>query len=409
MVFDVIRLIIEGVSYWKNKISTGPLTKKEIKRIKNDISKLMEEGEKIYQDGQYLNARKIYIAALQLERILPSSSSESIDLIKKKIDNTESKINEKKLDQISLILEKGDNLKNEEKYEEALNEYERAFSFIDKMEIYDANSRARLFNNICLRQIEALIEEGAKLKSKKMLDNAISSFRKALNLTQKMYPSKEKQNIIKKIEENLDIYSNIITEKIEVGKLLREQNKFVESIKFFQVAIDLVKKKYVLLENSIINRVKEVNEIREINNLINQAKLEKFQVTEKPVGEIGLETEIEAKLKIPPELERLRVVQERVIPSSPEEKPKELEMVVSAPEELEVIQEEEELAVRDLEEIPIEEEVLQEEKAAVRPPEEQPEEIIPSEPQIIKCSFCGIQINEETNFCPQCGTIFTKE
>lgn len=64
MVFDVIRLIIEGVSYWKNKISTGPLTKKEIKRIKNDISKLMEEGEKIYQDGQYLNARKIYIAAL---------------------------------------------------------------------------------------------------------------------------------------------------------------------------------------------------------------------------------------------------------------------------------------------------------------------------------------------------------
>jgi len=54
-----------------------------VQRIKNDISKLMGEGEKVNQDGQYFDARAIYIAALQLEKILPSSSSESIDLIKK--------------------------------------------------------------------------------------------------------------------------------------------------------------------------------------------------------------------------------------------------------------------------------------------------------------------------------------
>jgi hypothetical protein len=52
------------------------------------------------------------------------------------------------MDQVSLIVEEGDSLKNEEKYEEALKEYEKAFSFIDKMEIHEANSRANLRNNI---------------------------------------------------------------------------------------------------------------------------------------------------------------------------------------------------------------------------------------------------------------------
>jgi len=241
------------------------------------------------------------------------------------------------------------------------------------------------------------------------LDKAISSFRKALDLTQKMYSSKERQNIIKEVEENLDIYSNIIKEKIEGGMLLMEQNIFGDSIKVFQLAIDLVKKKYGILENSINNRVKEVNEIREINNLINQAKLEKVQLTETPVRDIGLETKIKALLKIPPEIERLGVVQERIIPSSPEEKPKELEVVVSAPKELEIKEEKGELVVRDLKEKPIEEEILKEGEITISSAKEQSEESISPEPQIIKCSFCGIESRGEPTFCPQCGMIFKRK
>ncbi|MFX1488089.1 MAG: hypothetical protein ACFFBI_03010, partial [Promethearchaeota archaeon] len=78
-----------AIKYWKEKISTGPLSEKEIRRIKREIVQLMEEGEKLIQEGQYFNGRKLFIGAIQLQKILPSSSSESIDLIKVKIELTE--------------------------------------------------------------------------------------------------------------------------------------------------------------------------------------------------------------------------------------------------------------------------------------------------------------------------------
>ena len=261
--------------YWTEKVSAGPLSEKEIRRIKKDIAQLMNRGEKIYQEGQYINARKMYIGALQLEKILPSSSSESIDLIKSKLELTEAKLNEKEWDQISVILDNGDNFKNKGKYEEALDEYEKAYNIIDKMQIYDADSRSGLSNTIVLRQIQVLLDEGASLKSEGLVDDATDLFEYALNLTNKMYPSKEKQDIIKNIEENLDIYSNLIREKVEAGKSLMEQNKFEESIRNFQMAKEFIKKKYELLENSIPNRVKEVNETRDIDSLLEKCKLKK--------------------------------------------------------------------------------------------------------------------------------------
>jgi len=235
----------------------------------------MEKGEKIYQEGQYFDARKLFMGAFQLERILPSNSSESIDIIKGKIELTETIINEKELDQISQILDDGDNFKNTEKYEEAVSEYEKVFSFIDKMHIYDTDSRNGLTNTVLLRQIDTLLEEGDRLKSEGLIDNAIESFKNALNFSHKMFSSKEKQQVIKKIEESLDIYSDSIKEKIKVGKILMEQNNFEEAIRNFQRAKELVNKKYELLENSIPNRVKSVNEIRDIDSLLKKSKLKK--------------------------------------------------------------------------------------------------------------------------------------
>jgi len=54
-------------------------------------------------------------------------------------------------------------------------------------------------------------------------------------------------------------------------------------------------------------------------------------------------------------------------------------------------------------------EVILEEEVRENIPEEHLEELIPPEPQIIKCSFCGLEINEETSFCPQCGMKYNKK
>jgi tetratricopeptide (TPR) repeat protein len=270
-------LIGLAIKHLKEKMLTAPLSEKEIRIIKKDIANLMEEGEKIEQGGQYINARKLYIDALKLEKILLSPSSESLGLIKRKLESVEVKINEKELNQITIILDNGDNFMNTEKHEEALNEYEKAFEIFNKMLIFDTETRNTLFNSIVLRQIKTLIDKGVKLKSDGLVDNSTSLFEYALNLTEKMFPSKQKRAIIKKIEKNLDIYSEMIREKVKLGKILMEQNRFEESINHFQMAKELIKKKYELLENTISNRVREVNETREIDSLVDQSKLKRIE------------------------------------------------------------------------------------------------------------------------------------
>ena len=72
-----------------------------------------------------------------------------------------------------------------------------------------------------------------------------------------------------------DFYTEMILEKVNSGKSLMEQNKFEESIENFQIAKELIKKKYDLLENTIPNSVKEINSLREIDSLIEQSKLKR--------------------------------------------------------------------------------------------------------------------------------------
>ena len=114
------------------------------------------------------------------------------------------------------------------------------------------------------------------------------------------------------------------------------------------------------------------------------------------IKENGLKTEIKSKLIIPPEITKLDVIQEEIIPSSTDKKSEEVEFL-------------EEEVVSTAEEIPVEEEVLQEEEEVVTTPEEQPNELKPPEPQIVKCPFCGTVKTKGMRFCPQCGRKFKKK
>ncbi len=62
-----------------------------------------------------------------------------------------------------------------------------------------------------------------------------------------------------------------------------------------------------------------------------------------------------------------------------------------------------------LEEIPKEVEVLPEEVVVVSKPDVQPKELVPPEPKIINCPFCGLVKDETAIFCSQCGRMFKKK
>jgi len=118
-----------------------------------------------------------------------------------------------------------------------------------------------------------------------------------------------------------------------------------------------------------------------------------------------IETDMMRKIQ---SIERIGVIGTEQQPADVEVFKEEVELNTPKvqPEEFEVIQVEDVIIVS--EEKLIQEEVSLEE-VVVTKPEEQPKEIMPPEPQIIKCSFCGLIIDEKLTFCPQYGMTFKKK
>jgi len=266
--------------YLREKIEKEEERQREVHLLNKKISQLMMEGEAAFHQGLYLNSFKCFVEALQLERTNPKDILEvlwPIDQIKTKINLAEYEINKEKINQVTLIIEKEDKLKDEKRFNEAYDEYQKAHKLIEEMVIFDGKKRDQKVNDIYLKQIQILIEKGNELKSENKINEAVEILKKALDLAVRVLTSAERDQIIKKIKKNLDIYLDIysdkIREKINLGNQLMKQRKFDESIAMFKFALNIVAEKYRSLTDSISNRFNQANDLREINSLISQAKL----------------------------------------------------------------------------------------------------------------------------------------
>lgn len=122
---------------------------------------------------------------------------------------------------------------------------------------------------------------------------------------------------------------------------------------------------------------------------------EEFMMVETPKREIELETIIKSKLIIPPNVKKIEISQEEVVPSRIEEIPAKegvIEKVVSAPEEIPAEEQvKEEVVVSTPEEILVEEEKIVIDTIEV--------------PKIerISCPICGMKLSSGVIFCLRCG------
>jgi tetratricopeptide (TPR) repeat protein len=262
------------------QLSTGPLTDKEIILLKREISTLILRAENAYNNGFFSDARKEYIKALALEHINPKRSTDSVDKLKKKIERIENLINKDLINQFILIMEKADFLKKKGKFQDSFELYQNAFSIVKKMLISDSLLRANRINEIFIKQIYCLVEEGKVFKSSERGDQV---FKKALEISESMINSAEKTEIIKELNKILDRYSDKIQEIIKSGISLLNMNNFDEAYQLFQEAKIIIKDKYSKLPNSIANRFKETNDLREVETLIDHSK-NRLSIDEKSIS-----------------------------------------------------------------------------------------------------------------------------
>ena len=248
----------------------------------------------------------------------------------------------------------------------------------------------------------------------------------------KSQPEIENLEIKQEKESVLNINQLRSKYKVEIEEIrdyVLKQNKFltlnaIDEILIILESLKLRDKQEV--QTIFLNKLLSITFIiceNDNRNLINSSDIEKAnqelhleenlmrRISETPLIEERFDQEIgSTQVKKPEEVEVLKkeietVPEESQIDEKVLQEEVEIPILEEQPEQLGIVQEE--IEIRSLDEQPEQLGVVQEE-VEIYTIEEELEEVLPPEPQITSCPFCGLEKSEEMTFCPQCGMIFKK-
>ncbi|MHA1883781.1 MAG: tetratricopeptide repeat protein [Promethearchaeota archaeon] len=192
-----------------------------------------------------------------------------------KIENEMNKSNELRF---NLILSKGTELKQAGKLEEALEIFEKSKEFIEttlssKAKSAEIENIKNMTNEIYSEKIKPIVEKGKSLISQNAIEDALSEFKSALIIADKMFETDLKNVEISLIEEAMNpIFIEQYNPILEEGKKITESTGFAESITMINEVADSFYKALDIADKMIESERKKA-EIQAIKDLINNAFL----------------------------------------------------------------------------------------------------------------------------------------
>ena len=185
------------------------------------------------------------------------------------------KINGICVSEINLIRDNIKNLRNRNKFEEAIEKLTLALQLTDK--ITDLEFKNKLVNEISedidqtyILEINSLITKAEKLRKEKIYNKVIVFLNEAIPIANKIKISPNKDHKIQEINQYFDsTYIDMINEKIERGNELKKTTNFNKSINAYNEAYTIAQKFY--------SSQKRKNNSRMINGLIKNTKMAKIK------------------------------------------------------------------------------------------------------------------------------------
>lgn len=237
----------------------------------NEIEQFMTKGVELKNKNKSDEAVEFFKKALIIAEDVYESDfrNEGLGRIKNEI----TQIYDSKIDD---IVELGKKYKQEGQNDEAIKTFKEALQTIEKYFDLDAkktqittikNSTNEIYSN----RIKPLVNKGKDLLKQDLTEQAISEFNNAVSLADKMFDSDLKNLEISLIAEALNpIYIERIKPIIEKGKKVTSQEKFEESINLINEAVDIFHQALDIANSMVFSEKKEI-EIKEISELINNA------------------------------------------------------------------------------------------------------------------------------------------
>ena len=254
---DAAQKFEEAVSISKNMYDTD-YKKSEIQRINSIASMVLnpiylEKIKPIFNKGKELiikdnfeedivvvnEALDLFDKSLELANKMPDSNekSEKIREITNSINNT-CKI------RIKFIKEKSIQKIGQREYEKAINDLYAAISVAKRLPISDETNEdledlKNTVNKVYLAQIDEVLREGNDKLASKKYNEAIKSFNRALEMTNKMYLTQEMEEEINKIKGL--VYQAELKDLVDRGDLSEELQKFEKELDKLNKKMDYAK------------------------------------------------------------------------------------------------------------------------------------------------------------------------
>lgn len=270
-----------------DKIEEKELRDEEIQEISDAISHTQLE-EAIYKaiilmkEERYDTAiNTLKDTLIQAQKIYALKPDHEI------IGRIKDKTNEVYTHQVELLIEQANKHKVTGNEREAIETYKDALKITEQYYESDLKTTQKInlrtmINQVYSTQIDPLVEKGKWLYSENKFEEAVKEFEAALEIARNMYDSDQKQDVMHQINTVASdalnpVYMDRIKPLVEKGKNLTIKEDFVHDLTVVNQAINLLSEALTIAENMANSKQKQT-QINEISTIIRQTCMQRINL-----------------------------------------------------------------------------------------------------------------------------------
>ncbi|MFX1317021.1 MAG: tetratricopeptide repeat protein [Promethearchaeota archaeon] len=204
-------------------------------------------------------------SALSIAKLMTYPDEENLE-----IENLKNLVNKVYSAQVKEVLTQGNKMVNEDKYEEAINIYNKALDITNKMYLTEEMEKevGEIKGLIYQTEIKQIVGKGGLAEAQQLKEKEIEKLRKRLDYANSIEDDKRRIEEMSKIKKLIDeVHSDEIRLLIEQGNQLAKQREYDKAFDFFEKALkvnELMEEPDLQNKNIIRERYK--------TELVNKAK-----------------------------------------------------------------------------------------------------------------------------------------
>lgn len=253
---------IKAKTYYQEALRLKPNDASAKNKLDNTLQKIREENKKEEQFFEYIDNGDNFYSNNELEKALAEYNKalkifpkDEYALGKKQEITTILKDEKDKLDSFNEMVALGDNLLKQEKYAEAVMQYESALKLYPnnsaaKSKYQDAKSKKEVYD-LKVSEFERLCSQGQEFTLRKKYAEAIDAYEQALQI----FPAKEISDKVTELQAKKQVADNYDA-KITEADALYEDRSYNEAKAAYQEALSVIPNDSYAL--GMISRIDEI-------------------------------------------------------------------------------------------------------------------------------------------------------